>query len=248
MDPDDKAKAHAKDLGNVFKVNWDKYHIGGRNWKDQFKDAIVPNREEMEGITDYVMHFLNAPWKLMFAFCPPPDLGEGWPCFVIALCLIGAVTVLIGDTAEELGCRMGIPSLITGITFVALGTSLPDTFASQSAATNDDTADAAIVNVTGSNSVNVFLGIGMPWMIATFYHAGAGSSLTVDDPNLAYNVIIFSICAGICLATLAARRLIPQIGGELGGPTIPKVGTSLVLTLCWLFYVLMTILKVEGKV
>jgi len=34
-----------------------------------------------------------------------------------------------------------------------------------------DTADAAIGNVTGSNSVNVFLGLGLPWALATTYWA-----------------------------------------------------------------------------
>ena len=56
------------------------------------------------------------------------------------------------------------------ITFVALGTSLPDTFASKAAAANEKNADNAIGNVTGSNSVNVFLGLGLPWVIAAFYH------------------------------------------------------------------------------
>ena len=37
------------------------------------------------------------------------------------------------------------------------------------AATADPTADASIVNVTGSNSVNVFLGIGVPWSMAAIY-------------------------------------------------------------------------------
>lgn len=40
---------------------------------------------------------------------------------------------------------------------VALGTSLPDTFASKAAAEQDPYADASIGNVTGSNSVNVCL-------------------------------------------------------------------------------------------
>ena len=53
--------------------------------------------------------------------------------------------------------------------FVALGTSLPDTFASKIAAKNEKTADNAIGNVTGSNSVNVFLGLGLPWTIAAIY-------------------------------------------------------------------------------
>jgi solute carrier family 8 (sodium/calcium exchanger) len=38
---------------------------------------------------------------------------------------------------------------ITAITFVALGTSLPDLFASMSAAAQSPTADASIGNVTG---------------------------------------------------------------------------------------------------
>jgi Ca2+/Na+ antiporter len=50
-----------------------------------------------------------------------------------------------------------------------MGTSLPDTFASKIAAKNEKTADNAIGNVTGSNSVNVFLGLGLPWVIAAIY-------------------------------------------------------------------------------
>ena len=39
---------------------------------------------------------------------------------------------------------------VTGITLVALGTSMPDTFASKTAAIQDSTADAAIGNITGN--------------------------------------------------------------------------------------------------
>lgn len=52
---------------------------------------------------------------------------------------------------------------------MALGTSLPDTFASFIAAKQEKTADNAIGNVTGSNSVNIFLGLGLPWTIASIY-------------------------------------------------------------------------------
>merc|ERR1711881_456905 len=69
---------------------------------------------------------------------------------------------------------MGIPDSITAITFVALGTSLPDTFTSRTAAKQDPYADASIGNVTGSNSVNVFLGLGLPWMVASLYWKSEG--------------------------------------------------------------------------
>ena len=68
-----------------------------------------------------------------------------------------------------MGCCLGLKDVVTAITFVALGTSLPDAFASKAATINDDSADAAVGNVTGSNAVNVFLGLGLPWSIAAIY-------------------------------------------------------------------------------
>ena len=65
---------------------------------------------------------------------------------------------------------------VTAITFVALGTSLPDTFASKTAAQNEPTADNAIGNVTGSNSVNVFFGLGVPWLLGAVYWSAMGAT------------------------------------------------------------------------
>ena len=49
------------------------------------------------------------------------------------------------------GCVSGLSPKTTGIIIIAMGTSLPDTIASRTAALQDDTADAAIGNITGSN-------------------------------------------------------------------------------------------------
>ena len=52
------------------------------------------------------------------------------------------------------------------------------------AAVQDETADASVGNVTGSNAVNVFLGIGIAWSIAAIYHASVGSEFKVDPGRL----------------------------------------------------------------
>lgn len=57
---------------------------------------------------------------------------------------------------------------------------VPDTFASKVAAIHDKTADASVGNVTGSNAVNVFLGIGVAWSIAAVYHKTKGNVFHVD--------------------------------------------------------------------
>ena len=154
-------------------ANVDELRVHNETWAQQIKDAMVVNGGDIESAStaDYVMHFLTFGFKLIFAIIPPPGLMGGYPCFIISLIFIGLIVVLVGDLASIFGCLIGLRDEVTAITFVALGTSLPDTFASKVAAVNEKHADNAIGNVTGSNSVNVFLGLGVPWVIATIYHA-----------------------------------------------------------------------------
>lgn len=56
-----------------------------------------------------------------------------------------------------------------------------DTFASKVAAIQDKYADASVGNVTGSNAVNVFLGIGIAWTMAAIYHASHGRAFEVPS-------------------------------------------------------------------
>ena len=58
----------------------------------------------------------------------------GAPCFVVSLTYIGIVTFVVGEVATVLGCVLYIRESVAAITLVALGTSLPDTFASMTAA------------------------------------------------------------------------------------------------------------------
>lgn len=106
---------------------------------------------------------------MIFSIVPPAHYYGGWGCFVGSLGMIGIVTAVVGQYANLFGCVMNVKPSITAITFVALGTSLPDTFASMAAAQAEKYADSAVGNVTGSNSVNVFLGLGLPWVIAVIW-------------------------------------------------------------------------------
>merc|ERR1712168_713905 len=107
------------------------------------------------------------------------------------------------------------------------GTSLPDTFASKTATVQDEYADGSIGNVTGSNSVNVFLGIGLAWALASIYHATKGESFEVDPGSLGFSVLVFCILAIIAIAVLMYRRFNPNIGAELGGPRNSRIVTTI---------------------
>jgi len=180
---DDASKAYTETVYGLLISNYDKMQVGNAAYIDQFKNAILPGAEEGEepSTSDWLLHVFTVFWKLLFACIPPTDYCDGWLCFFVSLIFIGGVTCFIGDLASLLGCVLELPDAVTAISFVALGTSLPDTFASKAAAIQDKYADASIGNVTGSNSVNVFLGIGISWTVGAIYWA------TQDAPKVLAN-------------------------------------------------------------
>ncbi|XP_034966897.1 sodium/calcium exchanger 1 isoform X1 [Zootoca vivipara] len=227
--------------------------VGTNSWREQFIEAITVSagedddddecgEEKLPSCFDYVMHFLTVFWKVLFAFVPPTDYWNGWACFVVSILMIGLLTAFIGDLASHFGCTIGLKDSVTAVVFVALGTSVPDTFASKVAATQDQYADASIGNVTGSNAVNVFLGIGVAWSIAAIYHAANGRPFEVQPGTLAFSVTLFTIFAFISVGVLLYRRR-PEIGGELGGPRTAKILTSSLFVLLWLLYILFSSLE-----
>nr|XP_031833673.1 sodium/calcium exchanger 2 isoform X3 [Nomia melanderi] len=175
------------------------------------------------------------------------DIAGGYLCFVVSICGIGVVTAVIGDVASYFGCTLGIKDSVTAVAFVALGTSIPDTFASKVAACQDKYADASVGNVTGSNAVNVFLGIGIAWSIAAIYHACHGERFEVEPGNLAFSVTLFCTEACLVILVLLLRRT-KSIGGELGGPFVPKIVTSSILFFLWVFYLVMSTLEAYGVI
>jgi len=267
IETNQESKKQTDRIMSNLQSSWDKSKVGHANWAEQFKDAIyvLGGEEEDEdgnpmtaGIGDWIMHFVTLPWKLVFALVPPTDYCGGWLAFFCSLGMIGLVTALVGDLAALFGCMCGWPDEITAITIVALGTSLPDTFASKAAAEADPHADASVGNVTGSNSVNVFLGIGLPWLMgAIYWNAGDTDSkwvarytpcfggdidsqwdkgaFVVLAGSLSISVAIYSACAVICIMLLALRRKF--FGGELGGPQGPKYASAAFLVCLWFIYV-----------
>mmetsp|Transcript_12255 Transcript_12255/g.27795 ORF Transcript_12255/g.27795 Transcript_12255/m.27795 type:complete len:960 (-) Transcript_12255:189-3068(-) len=234
-------------------ANLDEIRLGNATWWNELKDAVFKvgdddDDEEPDPPTavDYIMHALCMPWKVIVTLAvPPPVYCGGWICFVTALAAIGGLTVLIMDCATLFGCLAGISDQITAITLVALGTSMPDLFASRTAAVQDKHADASIVNVTGSNSVNVFMGIGLPWTMASIYHFANGTTFEVKGgADLVFSVIAFTIAAMVALCLIRFRRI--KLGGELGGPAGLKIFSGIVLVMLWLFYIVASIWKIQA--
>lgn len=192
--------------------------------------------EDVSGFSAFI-HFATIGWKLLFAIVPPPHYWGGWACFIGALSTIGGVVVVVADFANLFGCVFDIKPSVTAITFVALGTSLPDTFASMKAAVDDINADPALGNVTGSNAVNVFMGLGLPWIIATHYDKSKYNQYYfVPAGALGFSVALFTCLAVTALVFIVCRRFV--VGGELGGSDLGRKGSCTFLCFLWSIYII----------
>ncbi|KAL4239458.1 hypothetical protein ACF0H5_000273 [Mactra antiquata] len=242
---DDEFDGFVSRITELTNANLDSLKKQRATWGQKFVEAMNVNGGDVEhaSVFDYVMHFFTFGWKLIFALIPPSTIWGGWFCFFVSLIFIGLLTAIIGDLASIFGCLIGLKDAVTAITLVALGTSLPDTFASRTAAMRGSSADYAIGNVTGSNGVNVFLGLGFPWVMAAIYWTVQGKSFEVPAGDLGFSVTVFTICSVIVVILLMVRRYVPSLGGELGGPKVPKVIFGVGFIFIWIFYVIISSLQ-----
>ncbi|KAF3845288.1 hypothetical protein F7725_008451 [Dissostichus mawsoni] len=201
--------------------------VGTNSWRDQFMEAITVSADEEEDESgeerlpscfDYVMHFLT----VLFACVPPTDYLNGWACFITSIAIIGMLTAVIGDLASHFGCTIGLKDSVSAV--------------------QDTYADASIGNVTGSNAVNVFLGIGLAWSVAAIYWHMKGKPFVVEAGSLAFSVTLFTIFAFLAISVLLYRRR-AHIGGELGGPRGHRLATSAFLFGLWFLYILFSSLE-----
>lgn len=109
-----------------------------------------------------------------------------------------AILLLAGDIlvrgAVSLAEKLGIPSIVIGLTIVAFGTSAPELVISLDAALTGF-GNMAIGNVVGSNIANILLVLGMPAMIKAIPCGGAGSARSAMF--MIGVTIVFIICAFI---------------------------------------------------
>lgn len=116
----------------------------------------------------------------------------------------------------------------------------PDTFASKVAAEHDKYADSSIGNVNGSNAVNVFLGIGLPWAMSAWYHYYKKSKFVVQKGSLEFSVTIFCSFAAVAVIILMIRRLKFFGGGELGGPRKYRLISCFLFLTLWIAYLVLS--------
>lgn len=123
----------------------------------------------------------------------------------IALLIIGAVLIagganLLVDNGTEIATALGVPSAVIALTFVALGTSLPELITAITALVKGHSA-LSLGNIIGANLFNLVLVSGLsitlsPFNVpATSFIGGLNTSLVVDIPLMMAVMLILTVPA-----------------------------------------------------
>ena len=154
---------------------------------------------------------------------------------VLVFLVIGFVLLIKGadffvEGSSSVAKRLHVPSIIIGLTIVAMGTSLPETAVSVSASLAGNN-ELAVSNVVGSNIFNLMVVIGVCAILAT---------VNVARETIRRDIPLSLICAGL-LMLFGIIGLGDKTGMTLGhldgvlfivlfaliGLTIVSIGTSL---------------------
>jgi Ca2+/Na+ antiporter len=114
--------------------------------------------------------------------------------------------------AERVGCMLEIDEDLMGLTVTAAGTSLPNLFASVLVA-RQGLGNMAVSNAFGSNTFNIFVALGFPWLVATLF-LDPGSSYHVDKGHIfgSCMILVGILTMFLMLLGTANMKLTPCIG------------------------------------
>lgn len=125
--------------------------------------------------------------------------------FFVSLIWITILSYFMVTLMEKIGCAWGISSFIMGITFLAMGTSVPDALGSISVAKEGE-GDMAVSNAIGSNVFDICIGLGFPWFLATLIDGEGRTIKAATESIIASATILFLVVVVLFTALYCSKH------------------------------------------
>lgn len=130
--------------------------------------------------------------------------------FTLSIVAIIVLSYTLVELAVGLSHELGIPEVIIALTVLAGGTSIPDMISSVIVA-RQGRGDMAVSNAVGSNTFDILVCLGLPWLCVTLF---TGRDVVVATENLASSVfLLFSTVVAMFLVLAIQRFKIGRYSG-----------------------------------
>ena len=179
-DGDDAAKADSEPTGDSDAATADgEAQVDGAPANDDIWD--LPTGSGAKCCVGWFWFILKVPWLALFTITiphPSPQKCEKLYVLTFIMCIIwmGGLCFIEVILVSFLGCTWNIDPTVLGITFLAIGTSVPDAIASIIVARAGQ-GDMAVANAVGSNVFDILLGLGLPWFLGDLVFRATGGTI-----------------------------------------------------------------------
>lgn len=130
--------------------------------------------------------------------------------FTVAILWIIALSWVLVELGVTFAHAVGLPEVVIALTILAGGTSVPDLLSSLIVA-RQGRGDMAVSNAVGSNTFDILVGLGLPWVLYIGYTGGAAE---VGTENLTASILLlfFTVVALLFLLLVQRFRIGPKAG------------------------------------
>jgi len=157
-------------------------------------------------IIGWIWYVLAWPYEILFYYTIPPVNGkykyQFFASFFLSLTWLGIFSTFMVKWTEKIGCILGVEDAIMGVTFLAIGTSMPDCLTSIFVA-RTGRGNMAVCNALGSNIFDILLALSLPWALSIIV---TRSPVAVSSETLVQDVIILTGTLSIFFITLCVNR------------------------------------------
>jgi K+-dependent Na+/Ca+ exchanger-like protein len=171
-------------------------------WKKWFKYNISdedPEEEEEDVKEGWMRIFLPFDWMLKVIF---PKPRYYFTVFFISIAFIGALCLVLVESAINVAHELDVSEVVIALTVLAVGTSVPDMMSSVIVA-KQGRGGMAVSNGIGSNIFDIFIGLGLPWLIKS-YLVDRDIVTNIEGLGISMALLLISVLA--LLFTLMIRR------------------------------------------
>lgn len=198
-------------------VNW-------RNWFNYTSLDEDPEEDDDTPKTGIMKVFIPFDWMLSLIF-PKPKYY--FVIFFISIAFIGALCWMLVESAIIISTALDIPEVVIALTVLAVGTSVPDMMSSVIVA-KQGRGGMAVSNGIGSNIFDIFIGLGLPWLIKAYL---VDSEVVTNIEGLGISMILLFMSVLLLLFALMLKKW-----------RLSK-GLGLTLILLYIGYVIWEIIK-----
>ncbi len=159
-----------------------------RKWFKYIEYDEDPEEEEDEKKRGWKVIFKPFDWLLARFF---PSAEHYLIVFGVSILLIALLCWVLVESAIGISQILDIPEVVIALTVLAVGTSVPDMVSSVIVA-KQGRAGMAVSNAIGSNIFDIFIGLGLPWMV----------KILIIDQALDFNIVRLNVSVGLLFASV----------------------------------------------